>query len=91
MVLRNSHVSYVDRTVWLGINIGQENMATRINLTPGQMNIVRPNLVGSANVLLPPLNIKSGLMKQRRTISMRQITSLSIAKKNEDVFVGSDI
>jgi len=36
----------------------------RINLTPGQMNIQWPNLVESTNVMLPPLHINLGLMKQ---------------------------
>ena len=37
---------------------------TRKSLTPEEMSIVRCNFVESSNILLPPLHIKLGLMKQ---------------------------
>src|SRR5678815_1935979 len=36
----------------------------RETLTPGDRNIVREQLVQRENIILPPLNIKLGLMKQ---------------------------
>ena len=71
---------------------------SRINLTLEQINIMRPNLVESANVLLPPLHIKLGLIKQFVKALPKngqcfqylcaKLPHLPTAKKNEDVFVG---
>ena len=36
----------------------------RESLTPGHKNILHPALVDRSNVILPPLHIKLGLIKQ---------------------------
>lgn len=73
----------------------------RIELSPGTKNVLRRSLVPREKVLLPPLHIKLGMIKQfvkalnkdgegfkyLRTI----FPSLSDAKLKEGIFVGPDI
>lgn len=73
----------------------------RRHLEPGSKNIVRVSLVDPKKILLPPLHIKMGLMKQfvkalTKTESCFQylctkFPHLSEAKLKEGVFVGPDI
>ena len=79
----------------------QKEWPTRENLTPGSKNIKHNALVDSKRVLLPPLHIKLGLMKQfvkaidKNGECFKYICSkfpkLSDAKLKEGVFVGPDI
>src|SRR5678816_4456324 len=45
-------------------SLDQKRMDTKETLTPGDRNIVREPLVQRENIILPPLHIKLGLMKQ---------------------------
>lgn len=73
----------------------------RESLKPGEKNILRKNLVDPKNILLPPLHIKLGLMKQfvkalpkdRHCFKYlcQKFPNLSEAKLKEGVFVGPDI
>lgn len=73
----------------------------RESLKSGMKNILKENLVDPAKVLLPPLHIKLGLMKQFVKALSKQgecfkylcnkFPSLSEAKLKEGIFVGPDI
>lgn len=73
----------------------------RTELVPGSKNMVRENLVPREKVLLPPLHIKLGMMKQfTKALNkegegfkyLQQIfPTLSEAKLKEGIFVGPDI
>jgi hypothetical protein len=73
----------------------------RLSLTPGSKNIVSETLVDPSKVLLPPLHIKLGLMKQFVKALDKEgncfkyicnkFTSLSYEKVKEGVFVGPQI
>ena len=42
----------------------KQDWPLRESLTPGFRNILHPDLVDRSNVILPPLHIKLGVMKQ---------------------------
>lgn len=73
----------------------------RVSLEPGTKNVIRKNLVDPRKVLLPPLHIKLGLMKQFvKALSKegecfkyicQKFPQLSEAKVKEGVFTGPDI
>jgi hypothetical protein len=42
----------------------QKQWPSRVSLTPGAMNIAQESLVDPQKVLIPPLHIKLGFMKQ---------------------------
>lgn len=73
----------------------------RTELVPGTKNVIRENLVPRERVLLPPLHIKLGMMKQfvkalnkegEGFKHLQQIfPALSEAKLKEGIFVGPDI
>jgi hypothetical protein len=54
----------VDGTVEPGVNTGNRSNGQAVSLTPGAKNIEQEGLVDPQKVLLPPLHIKLGLMKQ---------------------------
>ena len=74
---------------------------TREELTPGMYNVIRKPLVSRENVLLPPLHIKLGLVKQFiKTLGYKGevfqdirsiIFRLSDAKIKGGIFVGPQI
>lgn len=73
----------------------------RKSLKPGEKNILRENLVDPRKIMLPPLHIKLGLMKQFVKALPKdgpclkefceKFPNLSEAKLKEGVFVGPDI
>lgn len=73
----------------------------RSSMIPGSKNIIHRNLVDADKILLPPLHIKLGLMKQFTKALDKQgacfkymcgkFPNLSDAKLKEGVFVGPDI
>ena len=73
----------------------------RESLTPGYRNILHPALVDRSNVILPPLHIKLGLMKQlvkalnKEDACFKCIQEkfcyMIVEKVKEDVFVGPQI
>lgn len=73
----------------------------RVLLEPGSKNVIRQSLVDPRKVLLPPLHIKLGLMKQFvKALSKEgecfkyicyKFSRLSEAKLKEGVFIGPDI
>lgn len=73
----------------------------RDKLEPGTKNILRKNLVDSKKILLPPLHIKLGLMKQFVKALNKEgdcfkylcqkFSSLSDAKLKEGIFIGPHI
>ncbi|KRZ05510.1 hypothetical protein T11_3579 [Trichinella zimbabwensis] len=73
----------------------------RANLTPGSKNICHQSLINPEKVLLPPLHIKLGIMKQFvKALDKNgtcfqylctQFPLLSDAKLKEGIFVGPDI
>ena len=73
----------------------------RESFTPGYRNILQPALVDRSNVILPPLHIKLGLMKQfvkalnKKGACFKYIQekfpNLSAEKVREGVFVGPQI
>lgn len=79
----------------------QKQWPSRDTLTPGTKNILQESLVNPKRVLLPPLHIKLGLMKQfvkalpQDAEGFKYLRSkfpaLSDAKVKEGVFVGPDI
>lgn len=79
----------------------RKNWPARKSLKPGEKNILRKNLVDPKNVLLPPLHIKLGLMKQFVKALPKdgpcfkylcqKFPHLSEAKLKEGVFTGPDI
>lgn len=79
----------------------RKNWPVRESLKPGEKNILRKNLVDPKNILLPPLHIKLGLMKQFVKALPKdgpcfkylcqKFPKLSEAKLKEGVFVGPDI
>ena len=74
---------------------------TRVSRTLGQKNITNPALVESSKVILPPLHIKLGLMKQvvkaldKQGLCLKYISEkfphLSAEKVREGVFIGPQI
>lgn len=74
---------------------------TRVSFVPGAKNIVRKTLIDPSKVLLPPLHIKLGLMKQFvKAIDkdgdcfkyiIHKFPGLSYEKVKEGVFVGPQI
>ena len=74
---------------------------SRDSLTPGYRNILQPALVDRSSVILPPLHIKLGLMKQfvkalnKEGACFKYIQEkfpkLSVEKVKEGVFVGPQI
>lgn len=79
----------------------KKNWPKRKSLKPGEKNIVRKKLVDPKNVLLPPLHIKLGLMKQFVKALpkdgpcfkylCKKFPHISEAKLKEGIFVGPDI
>ena len=79
----------------------RKNWPKRPVLEPGTKNVIRDSLVEPKNVLLPPLHIKLGLMKQFVKALpkdgncfkylCKKFSTLSDAKLKEGVFVGPDI
>jgi hypothetical protein len=79
----------------------QRDWPARGSLTPGQKNIVRPPLVDPTKVLLPPLHVKLGLMKNFVKAMNKdsngfkflkeKFPRISEAKINEGIFVGPQI
>lgn len=79
----------------------QRQWPLRNNLIVGDKNILRTNLVDPKNILLPPLHIKLGLMKQfikaldknKNCFQYicKKFPQLSEAKLKEDIFVGPQI
>ena len=73
----------------------------RESLTPGYKNVLQPALVDRSNVILPPLHIKLGLMKQFVKALNKEgacfkyvqekFPKLSVEKVKEGVFVGPQI
>ena len=71
------------------------------NTLPGTSNIKNPTLIDKSDVLLPPLHIKLGLMKQMvkamdKTLPafnylVEKFPNLSGAKIKEGIFVGPQI
>jgi hypothetical protein len=92
---------YVNGTAELGVNTGNRSNGHAVSLTPGAKNIARESLVDPQKVLLPPLHIKMGLMKQfvkgiqRDGNCFKYLCSkfpgLSEAKLKDGIFVGPDI
>ena len=79
----------------------QKEWPSRNTLNVGKKNVIRPSLVDRDKVLLPPLHIKLGLMKQFvKALSndgacfkwlCQKFPSLSEAKLTEGIFTGPDI
>jgi hypothetical protein len=79
----------------------QKHRAPRTSLEPGSKIILRKSLVDPKKILLPPLHIKLGIMKQflkafPKTGNFfkylcKRFPQLSEAKLKEGVFVGPDI
>lgn len=79
----------------------QKEWPSRNTLNVGEKNVIRPSLVDRDKVLLPPLHIKLGLMKQFvKALSndgacfkwlCQKFPSLSEAKLKEGIFTGPDI
>jgi hypothetical protein len=79
----------------------QKQWPRRVALKPGDKNVVRDCLIDPKKVLLPPLHIKLGLMKQFVKSLLKEgqcfkypckkFPSLSDAKLKEGIFVGPDI
>ena len=73
----------------------------RESLTPGYKNMSHPALVDTSNMILPPLHIKQGLMKQFVKVLNKEgacfkyiqekFSNLSAEKVKERVFVGPQI
>lgn len=74
---------------------------SRKNLEPGSLNVIHPPLVPASKVLLPPLHIKLGLMKQFvKALNHdgtcfkylgEKFSGISDAKIKESIFIGPDI
>jgi hypothetical protein len=79
----------------------QKDWKPRTSLEPGSKNILRKSLVDPKKILLPPLHIKLGIMKQfvkalpKTGNSFKHLCKtfphLLEAKIKEDVFIGPDI
>lgn len=79
----------------------QKEWPSRKSLTPGNKNIMRSSLVDPKKVLLPPLHIKLGLMKQFVKALDKsgqcfkylceKFPALSDAKLKEGIFIGPQI
>jgi hypothetical protein len=79
----------------------QKDWTPRISLEPGSKNILRKSLVDPKKILLPPLRIKLGMIKQSvkalpKTENCfkylcKKFPYLSEAKLKDGVFVGPDI
>jgi hypothetical protein len=79
----------------------QKHWTPRTSLEPGSKNILRKSLVNPKKILLPPLHIKLGIIKQFVKALPKtgncfkclcnKSPHLSEAKLKEDVFVGPDI
>jgi hypothetical protein len=78
-----------------------KNGTPRISFKPGRKNILRKSLVDPKKILLPPIDIKLGMMKQfvkalPKTGNCfkylcKMLPHLSDAKLKDGVFVGPDI
>jgi hypothetical protein len=65
----------------------QKHWTTRMSLKPGSKNILLKRLVDPKKILLPPLHIKLGIIKQfLKTLPKMEIVSNTFAKV---LFVGS--
>lgn len=79
----------------------KKDWPSRDSLLPGEKNVIRDSLVPSDKILLPPLHIKLGLIKQfvkslnQAGACFKYLCSvfpgLSDAKLKEGIFVGPDI
>ena len=79
----------------------QKQWNPRTNLKPGTKNVIRENLIDPKKILLPPLHIKLGMMKQfvkaldKENDSFKYLSEkfsrLSDAKIKEGVFDGPQI
>lgn len=84
-----------------GAHYIKRNWPLRETLTPGEKNVIRTPLIDPSKVLLPPLHIKLGLMKNFvKAINKdgagfkylkEKFSRLSDAKINEGVFIGPQI
>ena len=75
----------------------KRDWALRESLTPGYRNILHPALVDRSNVILPPLHIKLGLMKQfvkafnKESGSFKYIKEKFLIRVRQSVFVEPQI
>lgn len=79
----------------------KKDWPSRISLSPGTKNVIKDPLVNPKNVLLPPLHIKLGIMKQfvkalnKENECFKYICSkfpsITDAKLKEGIFVGPQI
>lgn len=79
----------------------RKDWPTRATLTPGVSNVSNAPLVDAGKILLPPLHIKLGLVKQyvkaldrdrpAFKFLLQKFPKLSVAKVTEGVFVGPQI
>ena len=87
-------------TAEIGPNTGLRRYGSKKSLVPGSKNVLRESLVEPNKVILPPLHIKLGLMKQFVKALNREgdcfkylgekCSGLPEAKLKEGVFVGPD-
>lgn len=102
MDTQSFHAFFVNGTVVIVNKITlKKEWPKRNTLVPGIKNVERKSLVDPKKILLPPLHIKLGLMKQLvRALPKEgecfqylcaQFPGLSDAKLKEGVFVGPDL